>query len=298
MGKQRPAFQQMGITPEDTSAEPANYHGECLRPINQRVLKCIKDRGVAGASAQYVASTLHIPLGTASGRISELHKEGYIRATEAVGGNRERVYIAINKSITPPVKTYMVNEIFYSLQGEGARAGTANVFVRFAGCNLTCKVESHGFDCDTEFTSGRKLTALQIVEEMTEVAGRSLSVILTGGEPLLQVDGELITVLKDYHWYIAIETNGSLPVLAGIDWVTVSPKVAEHAIQQREADEVKYVRSVGQGIPKTYVRADYKFLSPAWGVDTEKNLAYCVQLIKENPEWRLSLQQHKLWNVR
>lgn len=298
MGRQRPAFQQLGITPQDTSSSPANYHDECLRPINQRVLKCIADRGVAGASARYVSETLHIPLGTATGRISELHKEGYIRATEAVAGNRERLYIAVKKQVAPSVKTYMVNEIFYSLQGEGARAGTANVFVRFAGCNLTCKVESHGFDCDTEFTSGRKLTAQQIVEEMAEVGGKSLNVILTGGEPLLQVDGAFIAVLKENHWHIAIETNGSLPVPDGIDWVTVSPKVAEHAIQQRDADEVKYVRSVGQGIPKTYVRATHKFLSPAWGPDTERNLAYCIELIKENPEWKLSVQMHKLWSIR
>jgi 7-carboxy-7-deazaguanine synthase len=298
MGKKRPYFQQIGLTPQDTSPAPANYHDECLRPINQRVLKCIKDRGVAGASAMYVSDTLHIPLGTASGRISELHKEGYIRVTEAVGGNRERVYIAVNKAVTPPVKTYMVNEVFYSLQGEGARAGTANVFVRFSGCNLTCKVETHGFDCDTEFTSGRKLTGLQLLEEMDEIGNQCRNVILTGGEPLLQVDDQLVLLLKEHHWHIAIETNGSLPVPNGIDWVTVSPKVAEHAIQQREADEVKYVRSVGQGIPKTYVRATHKFLSPAWGADTEANLAHCIQLIKENPEWKLSVQMHKLWAVR
>jgi 7-carboxy-7-deazaguanine synthase len=196
------------------------------------------------------------------------------------------------------VKTYIINEIFYSLQGEGARAGTANVFVRFTGCNLTCNMKSHGFDCDTEFTSGRKLTTDQLVAEMEAVGGKCLNVILTGGEPLLQADQGLIDLLKEHHWHIAIETNGSLPVPNGIDWVTVSPKVAEHAIQQREADEVKYVRSVGQGIPKTYVRATHKFLSPAWGADTEANLAHCIQLIKENPEWKLSVQMHKLWAVR
>ncbi len=196
------------------------------------------------------------------------------------------------------MKRYSINEVFYSLQGEGARAGMANVFVRFSGCNLTCKMASHGFDCDTEFTSGRMLSAEELEAEMSAVGMRCLNVILTGGEPLLQADADLITFLREHHWSIAIETNGSLVLPARMDWVTVSPKVAEHALQIAEADEVKYVRHHGQAIPHTRVRAIHKFLSPAWGPEIEKNLAHCINLCKENPEWRLSLQQHKIWKVR
>lgn len=196
------------------------------------------------------------------------------------------------------MKRYSINEIFYSLQGEGARAGSANVFVRFSGCNLTCKMQSHGFDCDTEFVSGRMLTAEQLEAEMAEIGGKCLNAILTGGEPVQQVDADLIAHLKSKHWWLAIETNGSLPVPTGLDWITVSPKVAEHAIQQRSANEVKYVRAVGQGIPKTHISATHKFISPAWGNNTRNNLEHCIKLCKENPEWSLSIQQHKIWNVR
>lgn len=198
------------------------------------------------------------------------------------------------------MKRYSVNEIFYSLQGEGMRAGTANVFVRFAGCNLTCKMESHGFDCDTEFAGGRMLTASEISEEASRLGGKSLNIILTGGEPLLQVDIELIDRLKADHFYLAVETNGSLAVPKGIDWITCSPKVAEHAVVVHEASEVKYVRHAGQALPKPRCRAENYLLSPAWtsyGVDRE-SLEWCIQLIKENPTWRLSIQQHKVWQVR
>ena len=108
------------------------------------------------------------------------------------------------------MKTYAVNEIFYSLQGEGVRAGEPSLFLRFAGCNLTCKVETHGFDCDTEFVSSRKLTADEIVNELRALTPRCKWVILTGGEPGLQVDRELIDRLHDEGFQLAIETNGSI----------------------------------------------------------------------------------------
>jgi len=197
-------------------------------------------------------------------------------------------------------KHYSVNEIFYSLQGEGARAGIPNIFVRFAGCNLTCKMESHGFDCDTEFAGGRTMTAEDIFQQVSEVGGKCLNVILTGGEPLLQVDADLIATFKDHHYYVAVETNGSIALPAGIDWITCSPKVAEHAVMIHHASEVKYVRHAGQALPKPRCKADYHLLSPAWtssGLD-RASLEWCVQLIKENPTWRLSIQQHKVWRVR
>ena len=195
---------------------------------------------------------------------------------------------------------YSVNEIFFSLQGEGVRAGTANVFVRFAGCNLTCKMESHGFDCDTEFSNGRTYTAKELAEEMARIGGPCRATVLTGGEPLLQVDDELLQQLKAQGWYIAVETNGTKPRLQWIDWLTCSPKVAEHAIALKDVEEVKYVRHAGQALPKPHCVADYYLLSPAWtssGVD-RASLEWCIQLCKENPKWRLSIQQHKIWKVR
>lgn len=197
------------------------------------------------------------------------------------------------------MKTYTVNEIFYSIQGEGMRAGTANVFIRFSGCNQTCTVESHGFDCDTEFVSGRKMTATEILEEARRIAPACEWVVLTGGEPGLQIDQELIDVLHQ-HFLLAIETNGSIQLPDGIDWITVSPKVAEHAIRQMTASEVKYVRGYGQGLPKPALRASYYYLSPAFaGMDIDPEaLAWCVQLVKENPRWQLSVQQHKAWKIR
>lgn len=196
--------------------------------------------------------------------------------------------------------SYMVNEIFYSLQGEGVRTGTANLFLRFSGCNQTCRKETHGFDCDTEFAGGRSMTGQEILAELRAAGPRCNWVVLTGGEPALQLDTSLITTLRDAGYQMAIETNGSIELPAGIDWITVSPKVAEHAIRQRTAHEVKYVRGRGQAIPRTVVQADYKLISPAFDGDQldPSTLHWCIQLVKENPEWRLSMQMHKRWQVR
>ncbi len=198
------------------------------------------------------------------------------------------------------MKTYQINEIFYSLQGEGIRAGTPNLFLRFTGCNETCSVESHGFDCDTEFSSGRKLALDGIITELREAGPGCEWIVLTGGEPALQVDRELIDALHAAGFKLAIETNGSIALPDGLDWITVSPKVAEHAIRQRTANEVKYVRAYGQGIPRTVVKADHQLISPAFTGDEldRKTLDWCVRLVKENPAWRLSIQMHKSWKIR
>lgn len=207
------------------------------------------------------------------------------------------------------MRQYTINEIFYSLQGEGVRTGAANVFVRFTGCNLLCMVEPGpkspgGFDCDTEFESGRRMTLDEIhtaaVETMNGGASNGSWMILTGGEPGLQVDREFIDFMHGRGWKLAIETNGSLELPDGIDWITVSPKVAEHAIRQKHAGEVKYVRAHGQSVPKTVVTAEHYLISPAFNglyID-RKALDWCIRLVKENPQWRLSLQRHKTWGVR
>ena len=198
------------------------------------------------------------------------------------------------------MERYLVNEIFYSLQGEGVRAGTPNLFLRLAKCNLACRVETHGFDCDTEFESGRWMTLPEILSEFRQLSASCDWVILTGGEPALQADRELIDALHGAGYRLAIETNGSLELPEGIDWITVSPKVAEHAIRQRRAHEVKYVRGYGQGIPKTVVKAGHYLISPAFdGTEVDpRTLDWCIRLCRDHPPWRLSVQQHKLWQVR
>ena len=196
---------------------------------------------------------------------------------------------------------YKINQWFYSLQGEGVRAGEPSLFLRFSGCNLRCRQEEGprspgGFDCDTEFESGRKLSLEEIVAELRTAGPAAQWVVLTGGEPALQLDDELIDRLHDEGWKLAIETNGSIELPEGLDWITVSPKVAEHAIRQRQADEVKYVRSYGQDIPRTVVAATHHIISPAFSGDhlDERTLRWCIDLCLANPPWRLGLQQHKL----
>jgi organic radical activating enzyme len=198
------------------------------------------------------------------------------------------------------VKTYRINEIFYSVQGEGVRAGCASLFLRFSKCNLLCTVESHGFDCDTEFESGRDLSIEEILEEFERLSKGCEWVVLTGGEPALQVDSVLIEALHAAGYLLAIETNGTLPLPQGLDWITVSPKVPEEALRQRTADEVKYVRAVGQPLPETVVEARYRIISPAFSGDQllRETLQWCLDLVRDHPEWRLSVQQHKGWEIR
>ena len=197
-------------------------------------------------------------------------------------------------------RRYLVNEIFFSLQGEGVRAGTPNLFLRFSKCNLECRLDTHGFDCDTEFESGRPMTGDEIVEEMKGLAPECRWVVLTGGEPALQVDEDLIGLLRGAGFKLAIETNGTVALPVGLDWITVSPKVGESAIRQTRADEVKYVRAYGQSIPRTIVEAEHYLISPAFRGDElpRENLEWCLGLVLKNPSWRLSVQQHKTWGLR
>jgi 7-carboxy-7-deazaguanine synthase len=197
-------------------------------------------------------------------------------------------------------KTYLINEWFYSLQGEGVRSGTPNLFLRFSACNLRCSKLEQGFDCDTEFESGRKWTLDEIVTNLKETSTHANWLILTGGEPALQTDDALIDRLHAEGYRLAIETNGTQVVSSKIDWITVSPKTAEHTIRQTFAHEVKYVRAHGMGIPKTVVEAQHYLISPAFEGDylPPKNLDWCIRLVEENPKWRLSLQTHKWMKIR
>ena len=203
-------------------------------------------------------------------------------------------------------KDYRINEIFYSLQGEGVRAGTPNVFIRFSGCNMACAKEPSerspgGFDCDTEFESGVWMPADEIMGKVRSLAPHCRAIIWTGGEPGLQLTPDLVERFKAENYFQAIETNGSVQLPAGLDWICVSPKVAEHALRLEAASEVKYVRNVGQGIPKPRIKADHYLISPAFepgGTVPRGTLEWCIALCRDNPPWRLSLQLHKIWNVR
>jgi len=198
------------------------------------------------------------------------------------------------------VKKYRINEIFYSVQGEGVRAGCPSFFVRFSKCNLLCTVETHGFDCDTEFESGHDMSVEEIVAELAGLSPDCRWIVLTGGEPALQVDEALIEALHAAGYQLAIETNGTVALPVGLDWITVSPKVPEEALRQRTADEVKYVRAVGQGIPRTVVEARHYLISPAFDGDRleRETLDWSLDLVRDHPNWCLSVQQHKGWEVR
>jgi organic radical activating enzyme len=198
--------------------------------------------------------------------------------------------------------SYRVNEVFLSIQGEGVRVGTANVFVRFSGCNLKCRRDVEGFDCDTEFSSGVTYEAAQLIDLIHDTAGKTRAVILTGGEPTLQVDETLVAVLRLEGFFVAIETNGTNPVSEAIDWVSCSPKTAEHTLRVgRRVNELRYVRHAGHGLPKPSLAADQLCISPAVQPDGSirgDDLENCIRLVKENPPWRLSIQLHKFLAVR
>lgn len=184
-----------------------------------------------------------------------------------------------------------VNDIFYSLQGEGVNTGRPAVFVRFSGCNLRCPF------CDTSFTSFTEMTNDEIVSRVKEWP--ATMVILTGGEPTLQVDADLVEKLHRAGREVAMESNGTKLPPPGIDWLTVSPKpfVAGGDIKVAECNELKVLFD-GQHPVETYgVRADNYCLQPCDTGDEQQNSCLteeCISFISQHPQWRLSLQTHKL----
>jgi 7-carboxy-7-deazaguanine synthase len=206
---------------------------------------------------------------------------------------------------------YAVKEIFYTLQGEGANAGRAAVFCRFAGCNLWSGREQDRADaacrfCDTDFVGtegeggGRFETAEALAAACAAAAGDSTPelIVLTGGEPMLQVDDALIAALHGRGFTIAIETNGTLPVPRSIDWICVSPKAGAE-LQQRSGDELKLVFPQAGLDPAGLVELDFahRFLQPMDGADAARNTELSVAYCKAHPSWRLSLQTHKLLGI-
>ena len=187
-------------------------------------------------------------------------------------------------------ETYRVNEIFYSLQGEGYWTGTPMVFVRLSGCNLRCPF------CDTDHSAFREMTAAEIVAEALRLSSGCRRLCLTGGEPALQLDAELVRAFHDAGFVIHLETNGTRLLPEGVDWITLSPKY--QAVVLPRADEVKLVLSEGTD-PSRWEAfpAAWHFLQPCdqGGV---MNTRECLDYLLEHPQWRLSLQTHKLLNIR
>jgi 7-carboxy-7-deazaguanine synthase len=209
--------------------------------------------------------------------------------------------------------SYQVKEIFYTLQGEGANAGRPAVFCRFAGCNLWSGREQDRSSaicrfCDTDFvgtdgTLGGKFADADALARQIEAlwpagAGQRF-VVLTGGEPLLQLDAALIAALHARGFFIAVETNGSIAAPAGIDWLCVSPKAGGPWVQ-REGQELKLVwPQAGFELAELETaRFSHRYLQPMDNAGRQRNTAACIALCLERPAWRLSLQTHKITGIR
>jgi 7-carboxy-7-deazaguanine synthase len=209
--------------------------------------------------------------------------------------------------------SYAVKEIFYTLQGEGANTGRAAVFCRFAGCNLWTGREDDRHDavcqfCDTDFVGvdgpggGRFASAAELANAVDAAwpehhSGRRF-VVCTGGEPLLQLDDSLVAALHHTKFEIAVETNGTVPPPAGIDWLCVSPKAGAE-LKVHEGDEIKLVFPQAGGEPERFegLAFDHFFLQPMDGPAREANTAAALQYCLAHPRWRLSLQTHKLLGI-
>jgi 7-carboxy-7-deazaguanine synthase (Cx14CxxC type) len=216
---------------------------------------------------------------------------------------------------------YTVKELFPTLQGEGAHAGRAAVFCRFAGCNLWSGREEDRATaicqfCDTDFVGsdgigGGKFETANALADAIESSWRSTSagpqqryVVFTGGEPLLQLDDELIAALHRKGFEVAIETNGTIKIPKGVDWVCVSPKSGSELIVL-QADELKLVIPQQDNLEleklmARFEKMDYRnrFLQPMDGQNLKSNTELAVSLCQKRPLWRLSLQSHKLIGIR
>ena len=178
-----------------------------------------------------------------------------------------------------------INEIFYSLQGEGFFTGTAAIFIRFSGCNLKCDF------CDTLHESGEFLSDEEILQKISLF--ESKHIVLTGGEPSLWIDEEFVGKLKSAGYYVQIETNGTHPIPQNVDWITCSPKDAPLAINK--ANELKVVFTSQSFVEKfTNFNSQHRFLQPL----SCGNTAEVVDYILKHPQWRMSLQTHTLINIQ
>ncbi len=209
--------------------------------------------------------------------------------------------------------TYAVKEIFYTLQGEGANAGSPAVFCRFAGCNLWTGREADRATavcpfCDTDFVGvgpdGGRFESADALADAVAIrwprdADGQRFVVCTGGEPLLQLDAALLNALHAQGFRVAVETNGTLPLLPGLDWVCVSPK-ANADLVVLAGDELKLVYPQEGAPPERYATLGFRhlFLQPMDGPETPGNTRAAISYCLAHPAWRLSLQTHKLLGLR
>ena len=198
-----------------------------------------------------------------------------------------------------------INNIFYSLQGEGRNTGRAAVFIRFAGCNLRCSF------CDTEFESYREMSNEEILAEVEALRPQTSDLrpllVLTGGEPTLQVDETFVDFLHQHGYEVAMESNGTRPAPKNLDWLTVSPKESgQWKVDggKRLPDEIKVVfdEHTAENLSSLHTLhpSPLLYLQPCDTGDPERNKAItqaCVEYIKQHPQWRLSLQTHKLIDI-
>ena len=195
---------------------------------------------------------------------------------------------------------WKVNEIFHSLQGEGYYTGTASVFIRLSGCNLHCTF------CDTRHEEGKLMSLPEIVEQVMQYPGAPL-IVFTGGEPSLWIDEAFVMGLKQMTGKrIAIETNGTHPLPHCIDWVTLSPKTGlgdsgDIPVVLTRCDELKVVY-LGQDLTQyNNITATHRYLQPCWVSDEDqrqRNMQATVQAVLNNPQWRLSLQTHRILDIK
>lgn len=207
---------------------------------------------------------------------------------------------------------YAIKEMFMTLQGEGTQAGRAAVFIRFAGCNLWSGLEKDRSNaicqfCDTDFVGtngqngGKYASPEQIATKAaslwTGTEGHKYCVF-TGGEPLLQLDHDLIVAMKQTGFEIAIETNGTLPVPTGVDWVCLSPK-ANTTLQVFSGDELKLVYPQAGAKPEFYADLDFKhfYLQPMDNDNQKQNTQNAIDYCLKHPRWRLSVQMHKIVGI-
>jgi 7-carboxy-7-deazaguanine synthase (Cx14CxxC type) len=211
---------------------------------------------------------------------------------------------------------YAVKEIFYSLQGEGAHAGRPAIFCRFTGCNLWSGHEKHRADavcqfCDTDFVGtdgdggGSFKNAEDLAKAVVSYWPDSITdvihpyVICTGGEPLLQLDKDLIEAFHNEGAEVAIETNGTLPVPEGVDWVCVSPKSGSTVVVEK-GDEIKLVYPQEGHQPTDFVHLNFEhfFLQPMFDEDENEHVKATIEYCLTHPRWSLSLQSHKLLGLQ
>ena len=203
--------------------------------------------------------------------------------------------------------SYAVKEIFLTLQGEGMQAGRRAVFLRFAGCNLWSgrerdRAEAQCRFCDTDFVGtdgaeGGRYDAAGLAARVREIwaEGERPLVVVTGGEPMLQLDRALIEALHEAGFEIAVETNGTLPAPPGLDWICVSPKAGTEVVQ-RTGDELKLVWPQAGIDPEALLGWDFRhfLIQPLDGPEREASTAAAIGYVMRHPRWRLGLQTHKL----